>query len=719
MSMRSTSRAHTNRETRTYERAYSIVFRKTKEAFGGLSNMAGGFPLNVNGVRIRTSEALYQACRFPHLPEVQREIIVQRSPMTAKMKGKPHRADSRSDWVQVQVRVMRWCLRVKLAQNWNSFSELLLETGEHPIVEESPRDAFWGAKPVDGHKLVGMNVLGRLLMELREEVKRRDRASLLRVEPLGISNFRLYGRQIQAVEVEPLPEHTKRAARVERAGPRRTPAVVEVQASLFGQTSLNAETEPWRNTVREPGVSVAHLKPYPAMKESGVPCLGQVPEHWKVRKLRGMLRAVTERNRADLPLLSVVRERGVILRDVTNKDENPNFIPDDLTNYKEVRQGQFAMNKMKAWQGSYGISRHHGIVSPAYFVFDVFGVARDFFHSAIRSKAYVPFFKQASDGVRIGQWDLSPARMREIPFCVPSVPEQASIVRYLNYIDRRVRRYVRAKQRLIELLEEQKQAIIHRAVTRGLNPDVPLKPSRVEWLGDVPEHWQALRAKFAFDCVDVRSTTGEEQLLTVSSSDGVVPREGRNITMFKAASYVGHKLCWRKDLVINSLWAWANGLGFSDGHGLVSTAYGVYRLRKPYAGLWRYLDLALRSGAYQWQFQVRSKGIWKSRLQLTDSSFLDMLLVLPPEAEANAICDFVEMETHALGQVISSTRGKIELVREYYTRLIAEVVTGRVDVREAAANLPDEPDEPESLDDIDDLAGESDAVDAIAEEPET
>ena len=176
-------------------------------------------------------------------------------------------------------------------------------------------------------------------------------------------------------------------------------------------------------------------------------------------------------------------------------DENHNFIPDDLTNYKVVKHGQFAMNKMKAWQGSYGVSQHDGIVSPAYFVFDIAGVAGEYFHRAIRSKAYVSFFAQASDGVRIGQWDLAQARMREIPFLVPPPDEQRAIVRYLDHVDDRIRRYLAAKEKLIALLEEERQAVIHRAVTRGLDPNVPLKPSGIDWLGDIPAHWERTKAE--------------------------------------------------------------------------------------------------------------------------------------------------------------------------------------------------------------------------------
>lgn len=201
MTLRSSLDQHEQSLLRTYVRSEVVVVYKTKEVFGGLSNMASGYPLHINGIRILTTEALYQACRFPHMPEVQREIIGQHSPMTAKMKSKPHRKTSRPDWDEVRHKVMRWCLRVKLAQNYEEFGRLLLSTCDKSIVEQSRKDDFWGAKLADeaGDTLVGQNVLGRLLMELREKLKEDTEGALKTVPPLGIPDFMLLGKPIEIV----------------------------------------------------------------------------------------------------------------------------------------------------------------------------------------------------------------------------------------------------------------------------------------------------------------------------------------------------------------------------------------------------------------------------------------------------------------------------------------------------------------------------------------
>lgn len=205
------------------------------------------------------------------------------------------------------------------------------------------------------------------------------------------------------------------------------------------------------------------------MKDSGVKWLGDIPAHWKITKLRQILHPVSEKNHPEFPLLSVVREQGVILRDVEDKEANHNFIPDDLSGYKVVRKGQFAMNKMKAWQGSYGVSDYTGIVSPAYFIFDIAFENLEYFHYAIRSKVYVNFFAQASDGIRVGQWDLQMDKMKEIPFIVPPADEQIAIVKYIKQA---LPQYDAAIEKLTEevaVLEEYKNKVIADAVTGNID----------------------------------------------------------------------------------------------------------------------------------------------------------------------------------------------------------------------------------------------------------
>ncbi|WP_432776547.1 NADAR family protein [Brevibacillus gelatini] len=192
----------TEMEKRVYKRSEAIVFRKTKEEFGGLSNMASGFPIKIGKISIYSSEALYQACRYPDNPEIQRKIISEKSPMTAKMKSKAFREYSRKDWDDIRIQVMRWCIRVKLLQNWQSFSILLLSTKNLPIVEESKRDAFWGAIPHSNELLVGTNALGRLLMELRSEMISYWEEGLYTLKPPKIDNFKLLDEYVPGISVE-------------------------------------------------------------------------------------------------------------------------------------------------------------------------------------------------------------------------------------------------------------------------------------------------------------------------------------------------------------------------------------------------------------------------------------------------------------------------------------------------------------------------------------
>ena len=189
------------KDVRVYYKDSSCVFKKNNDEYGGLSNMATLFPLKVNGLSIKTSEALYQACRFPHLPEVQRKILEEKSPMIVKMISNANKKNSRSDWEIVRLKVMKWCISIKLAQNFISFGTLLHTTGLKNIVENSAKDNFWGAIPnEDGTIFTGKNALGRLLMDLRQAFYSEHQYSLLYVEPLQIANFNLLTEPIGAID---------------------------------------------------------------------------------------------------------------------------------------------------------------------------------------------------------------------------------------------------------------------------------------------------------------------------------------------------------------------------------------------------------------------------------------------------------------------------------------------------------------------------------------
>ena len=215
----------------------------------------------------------------------------------------------------------------------------------------------------------------------------------------------------------------------------------------------------------------------------------------------------------------------------------------------------------------------------------------------------------------------------------------------------------------------------------GLRPYPRMKDSGLEWLGEVPEHWEVRRGKTVFWSVDERSETGTEELMTVSSDRGVVPRDSASVTMFKAKSYVGHKLCWPGDLVINSLWAWSRGLGVSPYHGIVSTAYGVYRVQRESRALPDFIHSLMRSDAFNWELRIRSKGIWISRLQLTNESFLAASIPLPPLPEQHAIVRYLDGADRRIRRHIRAKERLIELLEEQKQAIIHRAVTGQIDFR--------------------------------------
>ena len=182
-------------DVRQYEKQSCVSFRKTKESYGGLSNMCSGFPIQIEEDNFLTSESLYQVCRFNEYSDIQRIIQLEKSPMSSKMKSKKYILNTRSDWDDVRVDIMDWCIRMKLKCNWNKFGNLLLSTGNKLIVEDSHKDRFWGCVLDGNDYLVGRNILGKLLVNLRDELN----SGLINSNNLNlekIEGLKLFGRRV-------------------------------------------------------------------------------------------------------------------------------------------------------------------------------------------------------------------------------------------------------------------------------------------------------------------------------------------------------------------------------------------------------------------------------------------------------------------------------------------------------------------------------------------
>lgn len=431
------------------------------------------------------------------------------------------------------------------------------------------------------------------------------------------------------------------------------------------------------------------LTPYPAYKDSSVPWLGEVPAHWEVKSLGSLTNARSTRNRTDLPLLSVVREKGVILRSSMKADENHNFIPDDLSNYKVVHEGDLVINKMKAWQGSLGVSAYNGIVSPAYYVFEFQLGDAKYGHMLLRSKIYVDFFGQVSDGVRIGQWDLSINGMKRIPVVIPPLSEQSAIVRYLDYMDRRIRRYVHAKQKLIKLLEEQKQAIIHRAVTRGLDPDVKLKDSGVEWLGDVPEHWDITVAKRLSDIFipqrDKPELNDAEGIpwVTLECIGDTFTRNTPFFVTQKDAKIAGSRILPSGSVIASCV----GRFGISS---ITTEPVIINQQIQAYIPKEKISALFLRYCVQVSKIYFELEGNSTTLAYADREAFENLPIALPPIEEQEGIIEAIDKEVKISNNLAEKAHHEIALLREYRTRMISDVVTGKLDVREVAANLPEE-----------------------------
>lgn len=429
--------------------------------------------------------------------------------------------------------------------------------------------------------------------------------------------------------------------------------------------------------------SITSTLKYDQYSDSGYEWIGEIPEHWDLVKLGSCLSPVSVKNCPELPLLSITREQGVIERDVDNQESNHNFIPDDLSGYKKLEKGQFGMNKMKAWQGSYGVSKFTGIVSPAYFIFDFTkAINPEFFNWAIRSKLYVSFFGSASDGVRIGQWDLSKARMKVIPFVLPSEEEQSLIANFLDKKTALIDEAISIKEQQISLLKERKQIIIQQAVTQGLDPNVPMKDSGVDWIGKVPAHWEVKKMKFIFDSIQTGTTpvTSEPKYFDgdvdwynpKDLNAGYLDKSEKTISEL-AIKHGQAKIFPGDSVLIVGIGATCGKTAYLKSSSAFNQQITGFSSRHENAEFMYYLISIYSS--------VMLKVANYTTLPILNNEFFKhFLLPCPSKIEQDRIVGFLRIETLKFEKTIEIQLQQIERLKEYKTTLINSAVTGKIKI---------------------------------------
>lgn len=288
-----------------------------------------------------------------------------------------------------------------------------------------------------------------------------------------------------------------------------------------------------------------------------------------------------------------------------------------------------------------------------------------------------PTSKNFANGTTIPHFDASILINYHYP--IPPIDEQKAIGSYLDTATSEIDKAIAMQQKMIDLLNERKQIIIQNAVTKGLDENVEMKESGVEWIGRIPKHWEVRRGKFLFRVVNEYSTTGQEELLTVSDRTGITPRCMKNVNMFMSESLIGYKKCQKGDICSNIMWMWHGAVGVTEYNGVISPSYGVYRqIAVNYDN--KYLDYMLRLPRLVEVYGICSTGLTESRLRLYPDDFMNIQFFIPPVEEQKSIVLQIQKQITDIEKSIRNAENLITLLQERKQIIINEVVTGKVRV---------------------------------------
>jgi len=426
------------------------------------------------------------------------------------------------------------------------------------------------------------------------------------------------------------------------------------------------------------------MKTYPTYKDSNVDWLGEIPEHWELKKLGAIVQPFSKRNQPNLQVLSVYRDYGVIKKD--SRDDNHNATSLDTSNYKVVHNGDLVVNKMKAWQGSMGISSYEGIVSPAYITCNVIDedVHSHYLHKIIRSSLIIEEYIRISYGVRVGQWDMHWEDFKNVPILIPPKHEQQAIANFLDETCGKLDTVVAQKEKMIALLKERKQALIQKAVTRGLNENVPQKDSGVDWIGDIPENWEVKRLKFI--CVLNKESLPENlnkkqkinyvDIGSVTFEDGIISTE---YYIFQNAPSRARKVAENGDTIVSTVRTYLKAIDFIDKNKskyVYSTGFAILSPNKNI--LDKFLYNQVRADAFTEQVSYNSKGMSYPAINSTDLGRI--WVCVPPKQEQEKIVNYIDAQSQKIDQAVTQQEQTIVKLKEYKASLIDSCVLGKIKV---------------------------------------
>lgn len=433
------------------------------------------------------------------------------------------------------------------------------------------------------------------------------------------------------------------------------------------------------------------FKSYENYKSSGISWLGKIPEHWEVKRIKYIFTEQDKRSVNGLEeLLSVSHYTGVTKKSDRFKIGEEISNAKTLIGYKIVTEGDLVMNIMLAWNGSLGISKYYGITSPAYCVFRSLIGGERYFGYLFRTKNAQQEFKKQSTGIIESRLRLYPDKFFNIKTAIPSAEEQTAIANFLDYKIAKIDRFIRKKKQLIKLLNEQKAAIINQAVTKGLDPTFEMRNSGIDWLGQIPEHWETSKLAGVSTFIRGNSSFKKDELL----SDGkfVALQYGKtykidqvdenyqffvNDEFYKASQVVNFG-----DIIIVSTSETIEDLGHSAFYNRLDKGLlgGEQMLVRPIDDKLNGKYLFYSSKVFTKELKKFATGVKVYRFNINDLKII--YIALPTIQEQQEIVSYIETESQRINKTISTIEKEITLTQEYKTALITEAVTGKIDVRD-------------------------------------